>query len=430
MRAALFALGSAALCALAACGEQAARTRPPPRDPASLFAELNAVSREAAALKTPLAQYLFYRDRYQRSEGALHGFIGQVLAATSSELGAYEEAVLEFPQGAITLHTTPAALPEPARFEAVDAAVAIAELARERRIVIVNEAHHAAQTRVLTLALLPRLRALGFTHFAAEGLAEDDELAARGYPVRASGPYVAEPLYGEIVRTALRLGFRVVPYESAAKDLAARERGQARNLVERVFSVDPDARLFVHAGYAHVHKRDHYLQTDPMAMRLARATGLDPLVVDQTVLRPVAPGREYADYRGLVQAFPVATATLFRDRASGSPWSLEPLLYDASVLLPPTHLVHGRPDWLALGGERVEVAVAIDLQPSSLPCVVEARYAGESEAAVPADRVLVERGDGAIVLYLRPGDYRIVASTADGRAFARQRLRVDAPTAH
>ena len=395
--------------------------------PGSPFAEINALAREAAGLKHPLAQYELYRARYESSQGATRGFVAQVLAASAAELGAYEKAVQIYPQGAPVPRRPPAALPDAARFQPVDAAAAIAEFARDRRIVMINEAHHDAHTRVLTLALLPRLRELGFTHFAAESLSESDiDLATRGYPVKGSGPYVAEPLYAEIIRTALRLGFVVVPYESATTSADGREEGQAQNLADRVFHVLRDARLFVHGGYAHIYKLPDYLGTDTMAMRLKRKTGFDPLVIDQTVLRSSVPGREYTDYRPLLEAFPRDAATVFVAADGKSAWSLEPRFYDISVLLPPTRLAHGRPDWLALDGQREAVAIGLDLQPESLPCVVEARYAGEGDNAIPADRVPVERRNDPVVLFLRPGEYRVAAVTAAGRSFGAQRLRVAA----
>ena len=136
------------------------------------------------------------------------------------------------------------------------------------------------------------------------------------------------------------------------------------------------------------------------------------------------PGREYADYRTLLQAFALDTPAVLVSRDGQSAWSLEPRFYDVSVVLPPTRLVAGRPDWLALGGAREAIAVALDLQPESLPCAIEARYAGEGDAAIPADRLLVEQGGGPVVLFLRPGEYRIAAVTATGRVFGTQRLRV------
>ena len=105
------------------------------------------------------------------------------------------------------------------------------------------------------------------------------------------------------------------------------------------------------------------------------------------------------------------------------------------MILPPTNLVNGRPDWLALGGERIATPIGLDLQPASLPCVIEARYASESDAAVPADRALVERADIPTVLFLRPGEYRVAAFTGSGRVFgvracASQRQSSSSPKVH
>jgi len=396
------------------------------------FAQLGRLRTEADALKTPLAAYTLYRDRYATAEGALRPMLAQVLAATESELGAYDAAVRQFPMGVTGLNGTfpPAALPDPDTYRAIDATDGIVELARSRRIVLINEAHHAAQTRLLTLALLPRLRDLGFTHFAAEGIDEHDvELGSRGYPTNASGIYVREPLYGEIIRTALRLGFVVVPYETANTnaDADTREQEQAANLMARVLRAQPAARLFVHAGYAHVHKHQGYLfGADPMALHLQRMAGTDVLSIDQTMFRPDLPGREYADYRTLLQQFAILKPSVFMRNSDAATWSLEPKFYDVSVILPPAdHLVVGRPDWLTLGGAREAVAIDLDVQPEHLPCVLEARYASESDKAIPADRVLIEQRTGQAVLFLRPGSYRISASDANARTLFTRSLRVE-----
>lgn len=406
---------------------------PPPRSTnptAGSFERLNALQREANALKSPLATYQFYKARYEQSEGGLRDLIAQVLSATEAELGDYDLAVQQFPQSVTRLREAPSRLPEAVDFHAEDAASAIAWLAASRRIVMVNEAHHVAQTRVLTLALLPRLRALGFTHFAAEGIDEHDrDLAPRGYPVDTTGTYVREPVYGEIIRSALKLGFVVVAYESTTPgaDDATREEEQARHLVERVFRSQPQARLFVHAGYAHVHKSKGYLFAEPMAMHLRRMSGIDPLSVDQTMLRPIDAQREYADYRTLLQRFAIRTPTVLMANRGDAAWTLQPEYYDVSVILPPSaRAIVGRPDWLSLGGTREIVPVDLDLNEARLPCVLEARYVGESAKAVPADRVLIEHGHGQVAMFLRPGRYRLTAADASGRSVTDRELRVDA----
>src|SRR5690349_8709891 len=85
----------------------------------------------------------------------------QYFAFSESELGLYGEAVRDFPlksrlPAGTVLPTSPA-------WQAADALDTIVEAAAHRRVVMINEAHHDAHTRLLTLQLLPRLRAIGFT---------------------------------------------------------------------------------------------------------------------------------------------------------------------------------------------------------------------------------------------------------------------------
>jgi hypothetical protein len=383
------ALAVALALALPGCAQRSPRasaaSSPRPQiqanstDVANAFARLNALQRGAKALPNTLAVYAFYLEHLQQSSSVTREFLAQVLAATEAEMGAYQEAVLQFPQAAPRLRNPAPPLPDPANFHAVNAADAIVDL------------------------------------------------AVRGYPIAASGTYVREPLYGEIIRAALRSGFVVVPYDSTRTDAdaVAREEDQARHLLDRVFRAAPDARLFIHAGYAHVPKRADYFYTATLAMRLRRVTGFDPLSIDQTVLRPVEPGREYADYRELLRRFRVTQPSVLLRRADRQPWSLEPQVYDVSVLLSPPAPTHeGRPDWLRLGGERAPVSVDVDLHSARLPCLIEARYAAESNASVPADRMLLEHDGDKVVLFLHHDHYRIDAFCASGGIVVNRPLHV------
>jgi hypothetical protein len=410
----------AAAVLLTACASESGPRR---ADMTAAFAQLNAILREANTQPTPLAKYDLYR-RHLDDTPALHEAIVQPMAALAAAMGAYGTAAALYPN--------PQRLPEPfdplldpSRYQAVDAASEIAALARDRRIVMVNEAHHVAQTRLLTLRLLPKLRELGFTHFAAETLDEKDtQLASRGYPLETSGHYVGEPLYGEIVRTALKLGYVVVPYESTNDHAspAQREDDQARHLVDRVFARTPNAKLFVHAGYAHIDKRDDEFFTEPLAVRLAQRTRFAPLTVDQTKLRFIV-GHPNAGYDALIETFHIAGPTVLVSRDTRSPWSLIAPLFDVSVILPPPHDRDGRPNWLTLEGMRRAVILERLSTPDAY--VLEARYATESDDAVPADRQLIDDGNASSTLYLKPGEYRIRAIDAANTVLMRQSLRVD-----
>src|SRR5581483_8118602 len=215
-----------------------------------------------------------------------------------------------------------------------------------------------------------------------------------------------EPLVGELVRLALRLGYHVVAYEaenrSAAHDplTAANERetAQARNLKERILAKDPHAKIIVHAGYNHIAKRpwgfgpkDKRGELQNMASAFKTLTGIDPLSVDQTtMMEHDTPAAESPPYKlaielGLVKHTPVVlrerkTRAYFvpvNDRGS----------YDLVVFHPRTRYENGRPTWMALGGARQQHPLPGADRPSrGTYFLAQAFYPGEdAEKAVPAD---------------------------------------------
>lgn len=408
----------------------------------------------------PLVRYQYLEALKPQLSPANQGLAAQMSAFALSELGLYSRAVLVFP---LKMNPVPGlVLPEAKDWQAANALDAISREAATRRIVMVNEVHHNAQTRALTLQLLPRLRALGFTYLAIEALGDDPDLAKRGYPVRNSGSeYLQEPLYGDIVREGIRLGFVLVSYDddSAGGNTQARETGQARNLYERVFAKHPDARLVVAAGYAHVDKAVGRLgRARPMAMTLIRLTGLDPLSIDQAQFFESERNGE-DDYHRLTERFPSDTPEVLVDKASGRPWSAAPKLYDISVISPRSLTlsalgaaevndpVHGRyrilsngvqmatqafvafndmqrPAWLTLGGQRRAYPIDTRLCREQIPCVVEAHYVDESDQATPADIYAFLKPTSSTKLYLRPGRYRLLAKSDQGRLLSQAQIDV------
>jgi len=374
----------------------------------------------------------------------------QFLSFSQDELGLYDQAVFSFP----LQDNLPAdlVLPSPTDWKSADAVDAIATLAEKRRIVVVNEAHHNAHTRLLTLALLPRLRALGFNYFAAEALSKDDpDLAKRGYPIHKSGTeYLLDPLYGDIVREAIRLGYTIVPYDNALNG-QARENAQAGTLYREVFAKDPHARLFVHAGYAHIDKIPGRLgELRPMAMQLEKLTGLVPLSVDQTDF--LETGTHTSDaYHQLVRAFPANRPEVLLNRQTGQPWTARPTAYDVNVILPPMLSINAfgrykygyalstiesgmphisdhdpmqRATWLTLDGMRLPYPISAALCRGSIPCVVEAIRAGEPDDAIASDRYAFMGFNETTELYLRPGNYRLRAWASNGATLSQRDINI------
>jgi hypothetical protein len=349
----------------------------------------------------------------------LRQIAGQILVTEWSMFGRIGEA-----EAAFTMSQKPEAatapLPVAADWSAVPAVDYIAAAAAGRRLVVVNEAHHRPQTRLLTLALLPKLRAEGYDHVAIEALDPADKaLASRGYPTEKSGYYTQEPLYGEIVREALRLGFQVHAYEPADAGRMppqARETAQAEAL-KAILEEDPNARLFVHGGYAHVDKAAGRLPQNarPMAAELWRLTGIEPYTVDQTMLGSGDMSDAASPYRHMVDAFPVQVPSVLVPRKGGPAWSFRPEYHDATVLLPRADPSVMRPDWLKLDGARRELRIKSAACNGSYPCVFEAFHASEGDDAIPADQfVLLRSSDARSPLFLAPGRYRLRIRGEDG----------------
>ena len=368
---------------------------------------------------------------------------GQYLSWYQTYIGDYPNAAASF---SVQETLLPGDRPSPlaAAWQARPAIEAVSRLARDRQAVFFNEAHHLPLTRTLTIELLARLHAEGFDTFAAETLyADDDQLAARGYPVADSGFYTNEPLCAEMVRTALSLGYRVVAYESRDGGGGdARERTQASNLYERVFKQHPKARLVVDAGYAHIQETGEYLGGSSMAEHFHALSGIDPLTVEQTMLipHPVA-AHDHPYYTAVVEHLKPTQPLVFVD-GDGKPWALREG-YDVSVLFPPETLRRGRPTWLGLDGLRQAYPVSGDDDcAKQYPCLIEARYAAEGDDAIPADRLVLDplpphvhpdnarRPSGGLSvseLYLRPGKYRLLATDAQGRVLGRRAISVGGP---
>ena len=299
---------------------------------------------------------------------------------------------------------------------ATDAVSLIAAAADTARIVMINERHHAASDRLLTLRLLSVLRQKGYSYFAAEAFDWADTALNHRAAAKAgvTGGYVDEPVFGEIVREARRLGYTLVPYEATPEQNAAndslnpqqrRDNAQARNLNDRIFRVDPNAKVLVHAGFSHVQERP----TDtwfPMAWYLRQLTGFDPVTVDQTVLAEASvPAHEHPAYRAAYAAGLIRGNAVVLTDAAGRP--LPAVRFDAvdmQVVTPRTTYTRGRPDWMTLGGRRQPVDVAVP-ECAGRACVLEARMTDDPNDAVPIDRT--EAHEATARLFLPAGRVRV-----------------------
>lgn len=287
-----------------------------------------------------------------------------------------------------------------------DAIAEIVRRARSTSIVILNEAHYSPRDRAFALRVARALRPLGYSILAAETFTDASRLAADGFARVNSGAYLKDPVFAGFLREALALGYRPVAYEmtmeqrAKAGDLAeretaiaAREDAQVANLMAAVFAATPGAKVFIHVGHSHVAESalplDEGKRIEWMAARLKKATGVDPLTIDQTSLTDLSPEAR--------AAYPIAAAKV--GQTDGILFDSDrPLVLgdyadavDLQVVHPARAYRYGRPSWLAaLGGHPIAVPKA--LLPAHGERLIQAFAADAPADAVPLDQVLVTAG--------------------------------------
>ena len=304
----------------------------------------------------------------------------------------------------------------------VDAVGWIADAAQQHQIVMINEAHHIPQHREFTKQLLAPLYDQGFRYLALEALANQEEFYYDGHPYEETrhatfehGFYCVEPAFGDLIRTALKLGFALVPYEMRATDtegapgIERREIAQCNYLL-RFLDENPEEKLLVHLGYAHLYEVP-YGGNQWMACRLKQATGLDPLTIDQS--RMTQTSRLELDPAPLLAAlaqysFSQPSILLLDD---DQPWTqAEPEgLYDVNVFHPRFEYEHDRPTWLRDSPLRHPFHVLDAPRPEPESWVLlQALVADEDRSkSIPMDQFPWHANNENPVLYLPPGNYHL-----------------------
>ena len=189
----------------------------------------------------------------------------------------------------------------------------IAAEARGRQLVMVNENHFYPNHRTMVYDLLDTLKTLGYHYLALEALDPgQEETVNRTRNINLqTGFYTQEQQYSRLLRKALRLGYTLVAYENTDTSID-REIGQARNLYEKTFGRNPNAKVLVLAGM------DHILETPTpngkkwMATIFKETYNIDPLTINQNDLkhlRHLAPTESYLLAKSSVFSSPRLNST-------------------------------------------------------------------------------------------------------------------------
>lgn len=308
----------------------------------------------------------------------------------------------------------------------------LVDRAKAEQIVIINEAHHNPNHRIFTKSLLQGLYNNGYTYLGLEALfngpkggtpigntgnhildERDSLLNKRGYPVFRSGNYL-EPQMGNLIRTALEIGFKVFPYEKSGVGSGdPREKGQALNIAN-ILKKDPNAKILIHCGYSHAYEGfDVYaMGGKAMAGWLKEFTGINPLTINQSTYSEEFSKKEWN--HPMLYAFSFNEPKVLLDQ-EGVPMRFVQgnMFADIAIINPVTKYIKGRPNWLFKDKTQ---GFIIDLSIFDFECPVMVLVYNRNEDisnAIPMD--LIEITDKKTVphLALPEGSYTLIVINKD-----------------
>ncbi len=301
----------------------------------------------------------------------------------------------------------------------------------------INESNRFPQTRAFAQLLLADLWDQGYRYLAVEAFNNDDtQLKTRGYAVMNSGYSIKEPVFGDLIREALALGFIVSGYQPTADELGKAKKiispkvsstdakivdknalawAQAMN-ISRIMRADSDAKIIVLAKENSI--REYSINGESaMATWFKSLTRKNPLTVDQSRMIEHCPPENDPLYAKMM----LNQATVYSKSTGEEPEAFVQKTYDETaherfkqcfdiqVFHPKHNYPNNRPAWMQMEGYRKPYVFNPDKHDMNYPCLVRAYKKGEDKNfAVPVDVIEVVDPSIATSLMLPSGTYDLV----------------------
>jgi hypothetical protein len=299
------------------------------------------------------------------------------------------------------------------KYETTNAKEYILQQVANKRIVIINEAHHMPSHRVFTISLLKDLKKLGFSYLSVEGVRrkKGDSINLRGYPLLDDVDYY-DPQFGNLVREGLSLQYKISGHDTADYSVrndptlfAQRRDSLGAVNIKKILDADKNAKIVIHCGYSHGDECPLQDIGKRFALQVKELTGIDPFTVNQVrfmendlaVSHPLVVSKKFEQ--------PVAV------KLDNGSYKTE--CVDVNVCHPVTKLVKGRPDWLISEGKRY-FSPAKYLK-NDRKYLVQAYKKNENIAnAIPFDVIEVSGNDNKTALILSPGSYNLLIREKGG----------------
>lgn len=258
----------------------------------------------------------------------------------------------------------------------------LSELYKKYNVVMFNESHHFSQHRAFLYSQLEILKSLGYNQLALETLGEKDTmLHQRAYPVKKTGFYINDPVYGNLIRKALELGFTLISYDNSY-NIFKREKEQAKSIFKQYMPVK--GKLIVYAGYGHIAETGKFPKM--MGQHLKKMLKEDVLSISQFTpyqLKPVFP--DDTDYNFFMQKDPTNYIDYF-------------------LYAKPKPSNNNIPYWYNWMNFKTKPLNEIYNKPINYPILVQLHNINEIDA-VPIYQYMIEKKEDVLIAYPKAGKY-------------------------
>ena len=298
----------------------------------------------------------------------------------------------------------------------------IVDQSKDYHFLLINEAHYSSQNRAFTNTLLYPLWKKGYRYLALETLGYDDQmLSERGYPIAISGYYTRDAVFGNLVREALQIGYKLIAYEYSSLNGTLRDSIQALNIYDKTLRRDTIGKVLVHAGYSHISEMGDS-NYKPMGLQLKKLIGRDILTVDQQNMTQMTDNSKMASYYiYAIDHYTINQPVVFTDdnkQALVDP--INSFAIDIQVYHPFTTYIKGRPSWLITNNTKLfELPASIKKHNGYLLQVLRK---GDIQEAVPIDQFVI---DQETALVLSKGEYIFRLIDRDGSLKWKGNLKIN-----
>jgi len=287
---------------------------------------------------------------------------------------------------------------------------------------LINEAHYNSQHRSFTSDLLKPLWDQGYRYLALETLNyQDSAIHERGYPIKSSGYYTKDSNFGNLVRKAIEIGYKLIPYESQdGHGGTLRDYNQAKNIYDQTWNKDKNGKVLIHAGYSHISEVGGPTY-EPMGLQLKNLISQEILTIDQVdMIGLLDTHTQHEYYQEACKKNDFSEPTIFLTKEKKV--IVNPTIslgIDIQVYHPKTKFIKGRPDWMYKAGtKQIPLNAALLKYKGNL---VQAVKRNEVLDAVPVDQFVISEGT---IFLLNSGNYDLRLINCKGNMLASLELTV------